>query len=185
MKTLVRIAALLLAVSFNPIAARASTTKNPVKSDQDTSGISPSECDTVSENLVDNCGFETGTWYPWRIGEVCFCGVTTSARFSGKFGVQYGSPCCLEPLYQRVPTVAGQKYALTFWLRNTGQPNAFRVYWDGALVYDLVDAPDFPWTPFCLEGLVASQDQTVLQFGFYNQPEWWFIDDIVLVPYPE
>jgi hypothetical protein len=126
MKTSVRIAALLLAVSFNPIAARAGTTKNAVKSDQDPSGINPSECDTVPENLVDNCGFETGTWYPWRLGGLCFCGVTASSRHSGNFGVEYGQPWGLEPLYQVVPTMTGQKYALTFWLRNTGQPNAFR-----------------------------------------------------------
>ncbi len=144
MKTLVRITALLLAVSFNPIAARASTTKNAVKSDEDTSGINPSECDAVSENLVANCGFETGVFYPWGTGEVGFFGVTVRSRFSGNFGVEYGSRCCLEPLWQLVPTMAGQKYALTFWLRNTGQPNAFRVYWDGVPVYDLVDAPDFP-----------------------------------------
>jgi len=81
--------------------------------------------------------------------------------------------------------MACQKYTLSFWLRNTGQPSAFRVFWGEALVYELVDAPDFPWTPISLEGLIASHDGTTLRFGFFNKPYWWFIDDIVVVPYCE
>ncbi len=45
MKTSFTVAVLLLALGFNPNAL---------------AGIIPSECDAVSENLVVNCGFETG-----------------------------------------------------------------------------------------------------------------------------
>ena len=181
-KTLARIAALLLAVGINRTTARASTTNNTVESYGDTSEFHPSLCDAVPGNLVENCGFETGRFYPWWTGAVCFCAITERARGSGQFGVEYGGPF-LGDLWQVVPTMAGQKYALSFWLRNTGQPSAFQVFWDAALVYELVDAPDFPWTPISLEGLIASHDGTTLRFGFYNKPYWWFIDDIVVVPY--
>ncbi len=84
-----------------------------------------------------------------------------------------------------VPTVAGQQYSLSFWLWNTGQPNAFRVRWEGVIVYDLVDAPDLPWTQVQLNGLMASQDRSEIQFGFYNYLGWWFFDDVVVVPSPK
>ena len=54
MKTLAGIAALLLAVGINPIAAGASTTESAVESDGDTSDIHPSLCDAVPGNLVRN-----------------------------------------------------------------------------------------------------------------------------------
>ena len=78
--------------------------------------------------------------------------------------------------------MAGQQYSLSFWLQNTGQPNAFRVRWEGTIVYELVDAPDLPWTLVQLDGLVASQDGSLLAFGFYNERDWWFFDDVVVVP---
>ncbi len=184
MKTLATITALLLPLSFDPIAARASTTNNTVEPDGDTSEFHPSLCDAVPGNLVENCGFESGRFYPWWTAAVCFCAITERARASGQFGVEYGGPF-LGDLWQVVPTMAGQKYSLSFWLRSTGQPSAFRVFWDGVLVYELINAPDFPWTPFSFDGLVASQDGTTLRFGFYNEPYWWFIDDIVLVPHCE
>jgi len=171
MKTSFTVAVVLLALGFNPNAL---------------AGIIPSECDAVSENLVVNCGFETGDFRGWLRGSgPCFCGITEEARFSGAFGLQHAGLGGLEYITQILPTVAGQQYSLSFWLWNTGQPNAFRVRWEGVIVYDLVDAPDLPWTQVQLNGLMASQDRSEIQFGFYNYLGWWFFDDVVVVPSPK
>jgi hypothetical protein len=83
-----------------------------------------------------------------------------------------------------IPTVPGGSYDLSFWLRNFDSPNRFQVYWDGQLIFDQIDMPNFDYTlqsggPF--SGLIASTDSTALTFGYYNLPDFFFLDDIVVV----
>ncbi len=179
MKTSLRVAALLLALGFNRAAA---------------DGITPSKCDAVSGNLVGNCGFETGAYYPWLYSQPpCFCAITEESRFTGNFGLEYG-PTSLSYVWQLIPTVPGQHYSVSFLLRNIGvgdpvakeallQPNLFRMYWEGDLVYELADAPQLPWTVIQLD-LLASQPISEMRFGFYNPQEWWYFDDVVVLLSP-
>ncbi len=152
-------AVLLVALGFEPSAILA--------------GITPSKCDAVSENLVGNCGFKTGTFEGWlqRSGP-CFCAISEEARATGNFGLEHAGLSGLEYIAQNLPTAVGREYSLSFWLRNRGQPNAFQVWWDGVFVYDWVDAPNLDWTLVELNGLVASRDISELRFGFYNEPDW-------------
>ncbi len=185
MKTSFIAAVLLLALGLNPIAMGAGATKSVVKAGEDVAGIIPSKCDAVSENLVANCGFETGDFRGWSRGSgFCFCSVTQEARFSGNFGLEDAGGAD-GWITQVLPTVAGQQYSLSFWLWNTGQPNWLRVRWEGVIVYELVDAPDLPWTQVQLDGLAASQDGSEISFDFYNELDWWSFDDVVVVPYPK
>jgi hypothetical protein len=179
MKKSLRVALLVLAFGTNRIDARAGTTA--------------SKCDEVSDNLVGNCGFETGEYYPWLPQQPpCFCAITEASRFSGNYGLEYG-PTDLAYVSQLLATVPGQQYSLTFLLRNTGaadpehrptilQPNLFRVYWEGDVVYELADAPELPWMSIQVDGLLASRPISQLRFGFYNPVEWWYFDDVVVVP---
>ncbi len=142
------------------------------------------------KDLISTTGgdsrFEIGDFRGWLRGSgPCFCGITEEARFSGNFGLQHAGLGGLDYITQILPTVPGQQYSLSFWLGNTGQPNAFEVRWEGVIVYELVDAPDLPWTLVQLNGLMASQDRSEIQFGFYNQLGWWFFDDVVVVPTPK
>lgn len=183
MKTSFRAAVLLFALGLNPIAMGAGATKSVVKAGENLAGIVPSICDAVSENLVANCGFETGDFRGWLTeSPPCFCSIGPEARFSGNFGLDDAGGAGLAYVSQVLPTVAGQQYSLTFRLRNMGRPNRFQVRWDGEIVYELVDAADFPWTEFQLDGLVASKDRSEIRFGFYNELDSWFFDDIVVVP---
>jgi len=194
MKTSLRIAALLLAFGFNRTAARADATKSA--EGEEAAGITSSKCDRVSDNLVGNCGFETGAYYPWLHSQPpCFCAVTGQSRFTGNFGLEYG-PTSLTYVWQLIPTVPGQQYKVSFLLRNIGgedpvaketvvQSNLFRMYWEGDLVYELADAPQFPWTPILVDGFLSSRATSELRFGFYNPQDWWHFDDVVIVPSPK
>lgn len=55
------------------------------------------------------------------------------------------------------------------------------MYWDGNLIVDGVDLPDFEYTQYVIPDLVASEDATELKFGFYNVPDFFYFDDVVVV----
>ena len=194
MKFLLRVTLLLLAFATSRRAdALADATKIQIEVHDYAAGIIASKCDAVADNLVGNCGFETGDYYRWLPQQPpCFCAVTEASRFSGNFGLEYG-PTDLAHVAQLLATVPGQQYSLSFLLRNTGnqfsehlptilQPNLFRVYWDGVIIYELADAPEIPWMSIQVDGLLASRPISELRFGFYNPEEWWYFDDVVVLP---
>jgi hypothetical protein len=41
----------------------------------------PSKCDAVSDNLVGNCGFETGAYYPWLASQPRLPPIDHAVRF--------------------------------------------------------------------------------------------------------
>jgi len=144
----------------------------------------PVPCNTVPGNLVANCGFETGSFAMWtQSGDLSFTDVIGGARFTGNFGGRFGPVDDLGFIAQQLTTVPGQSYTLTFPLRNNGGPNRFQVSWGGQVIYDS-SVGDFqyhrPQSGF--EGLVARGASTELKIGFFNLPDYIFIDDIVVVP---
>jgi hypothetical protein len=60
-------------------------------------------------------------------------------------------------------------------------PNHFTVIWDGMIVSDDTDIPDFPYMSVTVDGLTASADGTDLTFGFYNVPSYILLDDVSVV----
>jgi len=151
-------------------------------------------CVQVPGNLIQNCGFESGTFDGWtQSGDTSFTSVTTDAAHSGNFGVKIGPEGFAGFLTQVVPTTAGQRYDLSFWLRNAGQPNQFLLYWGGTLISN---CQSFPTTAspgadtivhdqmFFPALSPARGPNTVLTFGFFNATDFFFFDDVVLVPSP-
>jgi len=148
-------------------------------------GVSPSACDGVDGNLVANCGFETGDFTGWtQSGDLSFTTVVpdSGVAHTGFYGVAAGPTLDLGFISQVLPTAAGGTYNLTFWLRNAGAPNEFAVIWDGTVIFDQTTKPDFDYMLVEFDGLTASMDGTELDFGFYNGPDYFYIDDIVVVP---
>ncbi len=155
----------------------------------------PSNCDAVAGNLVSNCGFETGLFAPeWtQSGDLTFTGVGMGppVAHSGNWGVFSGPVGTLGFITQQVPTSSNAVYDLSFWLRNAQTPNEFQVSWNGTPIYDQINMPDFPYTssdmlsvgnPSVFIGLVPSDgDTTELKFGFFNIPDFFWFDDVVLV----
>jgi hypothetical protein len=142
----------------------------------------PSECDAVTGNLVVNCGFETGTFTGWtRTGDQSFTSIERQPH-TGDFALVSGPVNGLGFFTQIAPTVVGQSYNLVFWLWNSGQPNRFQVSWEGAVIMDLMNLPNQPYTRYAINGLVACTAGSSLQFGFYNPPDYLHFDDVALTP---
>jgi len=145
--------------------------------------------------IVLNGGFETGTFSDWTYvpstfsfdGVTSCCGIPHSGNYGAYFGAFQGTTSSLS---QDLPTVAGEFYALNFWLRNLqyfgffspATPNLAQVYWDGNLVYELVNAPFFPYTQVVLSNLMATSPTTTLRFVFNDDPNVWALDDVSVSP---
>jgi len=144
-------------------------------------------CDLVPGNVVLNCGFETGDFTSWRqSGDLGFTGVSIGAPVhSGRFGAFFGPIEDLGFITQLLETTPDQSYDISFWLRNAGFPNRFQLWWNGALVEDDTDVEDFGYAEFGGSGLIATATLTELVFGFYNVPDYFYLDDVVVVPTPE
>lgn len=142
----------------------------------------PSACDAVCGNIVLNCGFETGGFDGWiRSGDLSFGVVSELCAATGSWGAQMGPPLDLGFLTQTLPTMKGETYALTFWVRNSGAPNRFEVSWDGELIMDVTDFPDGPYSLVSATVVGSSDpDGTGLQFGFYNSGGYFCLDDVVV-----
>jgi uncharacterized repeat protein (TIGR03803 family) len=145
--------------------------------------LSSSALLTVSENLVQNGGFETGDFTGWG-GSHLGAMVTSNAFYvhSGQYGAQLGPDGELGYLSQTLATTAGSSYLVSLWLENGGgTPNEFQVSWNGALLYDGLDLPAFGWTN--LTFVAAATGSSSLQFGFRQDPNYFGLDDISVTPY--
>lgn len=138
------------------------------------------DCDPILSNIVSNCGFESGGFFPWtQSGDTSFTGVDGFARHSGDFGAFFG-PSALGFISQVLPTVPGHAYDISFWLRNFGQPSEFQLSWNGSVISDWINVGNFIYTQVSFPGLVALGTTTEIKFGFRNVPDFFYLDDIVV-----
>ena len=140
------------------------------------------DCTVVADNLVANCGFETGSFTPeWTFSGVdpIDNGVAGFAAHSGTFGMAMGSIGDFGCISQTLTTVPDQVYTLSYWLANVGSPNAFQVYWNDGILVDLVGMPDSAYAQFTVKGLVGT-GADALTFCARNDPDFVRLDDIVV-----
>jgi hypothetical protein len=71
-------------------------------------------------------------------------------------------------------------YQISCWLYSAGEtPNEFSVSWNGATLFDQKNVNTTVWTNLqFLAGATAAN--TVLQFGFRNDPSYFGLDDIAV-----
>jgi len=151
-------------------------------------------CETVSGNLVSNCGFESGDFGPWSTFDATDnIGVGTSsptsvAPNSGTFLAYFGQVDSTGGITQMIPTVAGQAYDISFYLQNDGPDNGeggpgatfFDISFDGGSLYSESQAPAYGFTQFTFTGIVASSDNTPISFTFQQAPAYYSLDDVVV-----
>jgi hypothetical protein len=141
-------------------------------------------------NLVTNGSFETGDFTGWsETGDTSFTGVIGSALgfdptdgvYQGIFGPVGG----LVYISQDIVTTPGASYLLSFDIGNTGgTPSEFVLAWDGITLLDIPDLDPFPYMT-ASGGLTATTSLTTLTFGFFQEPDYFFLDNVVLTAIPE
>jgi hypothetical protein len=84
-----------------------------------------------------------------------------------------------------MPTSPGQAYEISFWLKNdSADPtNEFAVSWNGISLYDQINLAVFGWTNL-LFNVTATTTNSVLTFGIQNDPSYFGLDDVSVLPVP-
>ena len=142
---------------------------------------------TTSSQLLQNGGFETGTFSNWtQSGNTAYTSVTTTGSYvhSGKYGVELGPSGTAGYLSQTVPVIVGQPYLVSLWLDNPkpgGTPNQFSVTWNGTNLFNQSNLGVLTWTNLQFT-VTASTQNTVLQIGFRNDPGYFGLDDVSVTP---
>ena len=140
----------------------------------------------VRLSLVQNGDFETGNFTGWtQSNNIAFTSVTSGNStyvHAGTYGAKLGPSGSLGYLSQTLPTSPGQAYLLSFWLSNPvgGSTEQFQVNWNGVTVTNITNPGAFAWSKFNFI-VTAAVTNTVLQFGFRNDPDYFGLDDISVI----
>lgn len=145
-------------------------------------------CASAHANLVINGGFETGDFSGWTQTPNTYDGVDSLSPQAGNFAAYFGNPSGVSTISQTLATVAGNTYAVAFWLKNEADangvsiPNSFEFDWGGAAMLVLSNAPEFAYKKYEFL-LTATGSSTDLSFAFGQQPGFWDFDSVE-VPEP-
>lgn len=108
---------------------------------------------------------------------------------SGIYGGYLGNWPDNGTLSQTVPTIAGQKLLISFWLTSVPDdqgettPNGFSAKWNGATLFTGTDLPVFGWTN--MQYVVSSSGANgTLEFDFNNTPGGFGLDDVTVQALP-
>ncbi len=140
----------------------------------------------IGQPLVENGGFEAGSFSGWtQSGNTAATTVspTTSYVHSGTYGAKLGPSTTRGYLSQSLATIPGQKYQISFWLRNPDgkTPNEFQVSWNGVTLFSKPNQSATGWTNVQLVA-TATATTTALQFGFRHDPSYLGLDDVSVTP---
>jgi Viral BACON domain len=108
---------------------------------------------------------------------------------SGIYGGYLGEWPSNGTLSQAVPTIAGQKLLVSFWLTSVpdqdgeNTPNGFAAKWNGSTLFTGTDLPVFGWTN--MQYIVPSAGTSgTLEFDFNNTPGAFGLDDVIVQTIP-
>ena len=145
---------------------------------------------SAQANLVQNGGFETGTFSSWTTqaaGSGSHFMITTPS-FSGNWAAGFMANAGQhDQISQVLATNANTDYTLSFWLYNAGLENdSLIVKWEGSTVLNL--PPVFTaledWTFFSIP-VSATQSGSELRFMAHDGNSMVGLDDITVNPVPE
>jgi len=157
-------------------------------------------CDADPNNIVLNCGFETGDFTDWTVNEsanVAWGVHPSSIDNSGpgpNSGTYFASTGCTGAqcigsdslsttnyLYQNLTTVAGDTYSVTFYFASGGEPGQeLLATFGGTTLFDLVNLPGNAETGYTAytTTVVASATTSLLEFQGRQDPAYNALDDI-------
>ena len=132
-------------------------------------------------NVLQSGGFESGNFSGWTLSgnaDDIYLSAASPYDHSGGFGLEAGPVGSLGYLSQTFPTIAGTTYLLSFWFDSQGgTPNEFLVSWNGNTLLNQTNIPAIGWTNIQFT-VSATGSNTVLEFGFRNDPGYFGLDDI-------
>ena len=136
----------------------------------------------ANTNYVVNGGFETGDYTGWASGGCGPAGVESSfagwSPHSGNFFSAEGGVGCDHTLTQSFADAAGAA-TISLWYGSDGAtPNDLNVYWDGNLIYTLVNDPSTLPNYVNIVLNVTATGFDTLEIGTRNDPAWQALDDI-------
>jgi formylglycine-generating enzyme required for sulfatase activity len=137
--------------------------------------------------LALNGGFETGDFTNWTLsGDTSDTFVDKgfyTAPHSGNFEAALGTGGAVGHLSQTLSTSPGKSYLLSFWLANLYQdPGEFTVSWNGQTLLDETNPVANDWTNIQFV-VSATETNAVLRFGFQDDYDVFFLDDISIIAY--
>jgi len=138
----------------------------------------------IPGNLVQNCGFETGSFPPWTVAWNHTVDPDTSVDgtpHSGNFAALLGAVPGENSVSQRIiGTLPGRMYTVSFWLSNDDAvPNEFHVQWNGREIFSLSNAGGFPYTRFSFTVMAIGND--TLRFDEQQVPAFFHLDDVIVI----
>lgn len=136
-----------------------------------------------AQNLVTNGGFETGNLTGFVRSGTGTATDVGAIRNSGSFGAFFGSGNGTEGIItQTLATTPGQQYTFSFFVRNVGVGgDRFRASFNGANVLLIQpSSAEFAFTPFSFD-VTATSATTDIQFGGFDGPNYFALDDISVV----
>ena len=138
-------------------------------------------------NLVTNGGFESGNFNGWtQTGGTANNFVDSGLSHSGAQSAYFGAANATSRLSQTLTTVAGEVYAVDFWLANLsdagGNLNSFAWSWGGVVrsADSLNNVGGFDFVHYTAE-VVGTGGALDLAFTFRHDATWWVLDDVNLV----
>ena len=146
----------------------------------------PSLCNTIAGNLLQNCGFESGSFSNWNTSpapsgsDFGVGGPGNTGSFDAYFGATAGMP---DQIFQTVQTIPGHLYDLEFYFKSDGDlPNgAFVGYFDTSF-HQLGGSPNLPQFDWTVEAFTFSPTTNFAQirFGAQDGPGFLLLDDVVV-----
>jgi hypothetical protein len=145
----------------------------------------PTFCDSVSGNLVKNCGFETGDLTNWTRTEAVHDTIVAIVIFphSGNIDAAFNSTNgATNFLDQTLATVPGESYTFSFFdLGEFDRNGQFSVFWNGVNI--LTAAEQSSTYLFHTFTEMATAASTVIRFA-ENTSGAYLLDDVVVTQNP-
>jgi hypothetical protein len=136
--------------------------------------------------LVSNGGFETGDFSGWNhTGNTANDSVLAALPRAGTYAARFGAVGSPSFISQNVATQPGQPYLVSLWLQNLPGviSNEFHASWEGQSLANNTNLPAAGWTNLHYTVMGAAA-QSALQFGLRNDPSYFFMDEVSVLPLP-
>jgi hypothetical protein len=151
-----------------------------------TAQATPSYCETVAGNLIQNCGFETGDLTNWTAVPAAsgsYFGVNSFSHTGDYTAFFAGTGGQWDEIYQVFATIPGHTYSISFAFYNDGlTPNSAVTGWFDGTFHYLGGGPDLPaynWVE-AEYSYTATTTSSGLVFLGYNTHGYVDIDDVVV-----